>query len=296
MQKITPFLWFDDNAEQAIKLYTSIFKNSKIGRLTRYGEAGPGKKGTVMTGTFQLAGREFMALNGGPAFKFTPSISLFVHCQTEQEIDQLWKNLSEGGTVLMELDKYPFSQKFGWVADKFGLSWQLNLVGTEQKIFPFLMFVRDKSGKAEEAMKFYTSIFRNSSVARVERYGKGTPQPEGDVVHGRFVLDGEEFLAMDGGLNHQFTFTEAISFFVHCKTQEEIDEFWEKLSAGGEKSQCGWLKDTYGVSWQIVPDRLGELLQDKDPEKVKRVTQAMLQMKKLEIKQLEEAYRQGSRQ
>ena len=290
MQKITPFLWFDGNAEEAIQLYTSLFKNSKAGRLTRYGEAGPGKKGTVMTGTFQLAGQEFMALNGGPTFKFTPAVSFFVNCQTEQEVDMLWKQLSDGGTVLMELDKYPFSPKFGWVADKFGLSWQINMAGTEQKIFPFLMFVGKQSGKAEEAVKFYVSLFENSRIGTIEKFGKGTPQPEGNVMHARFSLEGEEFMAMDGGLDHQFTFTEAASFFVSCKTQEEIDEFWEKLSAGGETGQCGWLKDRYGVSWQIVPTRLVELLGDKDPAKAKRVTEAMLQMKRLEIKQLEEAY------
>jgi len=111
MQKITPFLWFDNNAEEAIQFYTSLFANSKIGSLARYGEAGPGKKGTVMTGGFQLAGSEFMALNGGPLFKFTPAVSFFVHCRTEQEVDALWKQLADGGTILMELDKYPFSQK-----------------------------------------------------------------------------------------------------------------------------------------------------------------------------------------
>lgn len=289
MQKITPCLWFDDNAEEAMQFYTSAFKNSQLGKLTRYGEAGPGKKGTVMTGAFQLAGREFMALNGGPIYKFTPSVSFFVHCQTEREIDSLWKYLSGGGTALMELDKYPFSEKFGWVADKFGLSWQLMLTGTEQKVFPFLMFV-GKQSKAEEAVRFYTSIFKNSSVTTMEKFGKGTPQPEGAVMHARFSLDGEEFMAMDGGPDHQFTFTEATSFSVLCKTQEEIDEFWERLSAGGEKVQCGWLKDKYGVSWQIVPSVLLEMMQDKDPEKVKRVTQAMLQMKRLEIKQLEKAF------
>ncbi len=290
MQKITPFLWFDDKAEEAMHFYTSMFKNSKLGRITRYGEAGPGKKGTVMTGTFQLAGKEFMALNGGPVFKFTPAISFFVNCETEAEVDHLWKGFSEGGTTLMELDSYPWSKKYGWVADRFGLSWQVNLAGSSQKVSQMLMFVGQQSGKAEEAIRFYNSVFRNSSVATIEKFGKGTPQPEGNIMHARFSLDGEEFMAMDGGLDHHFTFTEATSFFVSCKTQAEVDEFWEKLSVGGEKGQCGWLKDRYGVSWQIIPARLGELLQDKDPEKAKRVTMAMLQMKKLDIKQLEKAY------
>lgn len=291
VQKITPFLWFDDNAEAAMKLYTSIFKNSKMGALTRYGEAGPGKKGTVMTGTFRLAGREFMALNGGPHFKFTPAISFFVNCETEEEVDQAWKSLSDGGQVLMELDTYPWSKKYGWLNDRFGVSWQIGLAGSAQKVSPFVMFVGKQSGKAEEAIRFYTSVFKNSRVDAIEKFGKGTPQPEGDVMHARFSLDGEDFIAMDGGLNHAFTFTEATSFFVQCNTQEEVDEFWEKLSTGGEQGQCGWLKDKYGVSWQIVPTRLGQLLGDKDPAKAKRVMETMLQMKRLEIKQLEEAYR-----
>jgi predicted 3-demethylubiquinone-9 3-methyltransferase (glyoxalase superfamily) len=295
MQKITPFLWFDNNAEEAIQFYTSIFKDSSVGRSTRYGEAGPGKKGTVMTATFRLAGREFMALNGGAVFKFTPAISLFVECETEQEVDQIWKGLSEGGKVLMELDSYPWSKKYGWVADRFGLSWQVNLAGSTQKISPLLMFVGKQSGKAEEAMKLYASIFNNSRIAMIEKYGKGTPQPEEAVMHARFSLDGEDFMAMDGGLDHQFTFTEATSFFVSCKAQAEVDEFWERLSAGGEKGQCGWLKDRYGVSWQIVPTILGEMLQDKDPDRAKRVTMAMLQMKKLDIVQLKEAYEGGRR-
>jgi predicted 3-demethylubiquinone-9 3-methyltransferase (glyoxalase superfamily) len=290
MQKITPFLWFDNNAEEAIHFYTSIFKDSSVGRLTRYGEAGPGKRGTVMTGAFQISGLEFMALNGGPLFKFTPAISFFVHCQTEQEIDGLWKHLSESGTALMELDKYPFSERYGWVADRFGLSWQLMLTRTPQKVFPFLMYVGKQNGRAEEAVMFYTSIFKNSQTLMMEKYGKGGPMPEGALVHGRFLLEGEEFIAMDGGVDHQFTFTEATSFFVTCTSQEEIDEFWERLSEGGEEGQCGWLKDRYGVSWQIVPTILGEMLQDKVPDRAKRVTMAMLQMKKLDIAQLGEAY------
>jgi predicted 3-demethylubiquinone-9 3-methyltransferase (glyoxalase superfamily) len=295
MQKITPFLWFDNNAEEAIHFYTSIFKDSSVGRLTRYGEAGPGKRGTVMTGAFQISGLEFMALNGGPLFKFTPAISFFVHCQTEQEIDGLWKHLSESGTALMELDKYPFSERYGWVADRFGLSWQLMLTRTPQKVFPFLMYVGKQNGRAEEAVMFYTSIFKNSQTLMAEKYGKGGPMPEGALVHGRFLLEGEEFIAMDGGVDHQFTFTEATSFFVTCTSQEEIDEFWERLSEGGEEGQCGWLKDRYGVSWQIVPTILGEMLQDKDPDRAKRVTMAMLQMKKLDIAQLGEAYNRGRR-
>jgi predicted 3-demethylubiquinone-9 3-methyltransferase (glyoxalase superfamily) len=153
-----------------------------------------------------------------------------------------------------------------------------------QKITPFLWF----DGKAEEAMNFYISIFKNSKIVSVSRYGKDGPHPEGTIFTATFQLDGQEFFALNGG--PEFTFTEAISFFVDCETQQEVDELWEKLSEGGEKGRCGWLKDQYGLSWQIVPTVLGELLKDKDAEKSKRVVQAMLQMGKLDIKTLQQAY------
>jgi predicted 3-demethylubiquinone-9 3-methyltransferase (glyoxalase superfamily) len=153
-----------------------------------------------------------------------------------------------------------------------------------QKITPFLWF----DNQAEDAVHFYTSIFRNSKVVSVNRYGEAGPGPKGSVMTLKFLLDGQEFVALNGGPH--FKFSEAISFVVNCETQEEVDKFWEKLSEGGEKVQCGWLKDKYGVSWQIVPTVLVEMLQDKDPEKAKRVMEAMLQMKKIDIKGLKDAY------
>ncbi len=153
-----------------------------------------------------------------------------------------------------------------------------------QKITPFLWF----DSKAEEAMNFYLSIFKNSKVGRVTRYGEGGPGPKGTVMSATFQLEGQEFMALNGG--PQFTFTPAISFFVNCETQQEVDELWEKLSESGRKERCGWLKDKYGLSWQIIPSALGKMLGDKDPEKSKRVMQAMLQMDKIDIKRLQEAY------
>jgi len=155
-----------------------------------------------------------------------------------------------------------------------------------QKITPFLWF----DGNAEEAMNFYTSIFKNSKIGRITRYGDAGPGPKGTVMSATFQLDGQEFMALNGG--PQFKFTEAISFFVNCETQEEVDELWEKLSEGGQKSRCGWLKDKYGLSWQIIPSALGKMLGDKNPEKSQRVMKAMLQMDKIDIKGLEQAYKQ----
>ncbi len=153
-----------------------------------------------------------------------------------------------------------------------------------QKITPFLWF----DNNAEEAVNFYVSIFRNSKVLSVTRYGEAGPGPAGTVLTVEFQLEGQEFIALNGGPH--FKFTEAISFSVDCKTQEEVDEFWEKLSEGGEKSRCGWLKDKYGLSWQVNPSVLGEMLQDKNPEKATRVMEAMLQMDKIDIKKLKQAY------
>lgn len=153
-----------------------------------------------------------------------------------------------------------------------------------QKITPFLWY----DGRAEEAMNFYISIFKNSKIGDIRRYGEAGPGPKGTVMSASFELDGQEFIALNGG--PQFTFSPAISFFVNCKTQKEVDELWEKLSAGGEKHQCGWLKDKYGLSWQIIPDALGKMLNDPDPKKSQRVMKAMMQIKKIDIAALKQAY------
>ena len=157
-----------------------------------------------------------------------------------------------------------------------------------QKITPFLWF----DGKAEEAMNFYVSVFKNSKVVRVSRYGEAGPGPKGTVMSGTFELDGQQFYALNGG--PQFTFTPAISLFVNCETQQEVDELWDKLSEGGKKERCGWLKDKYGLSWQIIPSALGKLLGDKDPAKANRVMMAMLQMDKIDIQRLQRAYDQAA--
>jgi predicted 3-demethylubiquinone-9 3-methyltransferase (glyoxalase superfamily) len=288
MQKIVPFLWFDSQAEEAAQFYTSLFDSSKIVTKAYYGDAGPAPKGTVLTVSFQLEGQTFTALNGGPSIRFTPAISFFVTCRTEQEVDALWRQLSQNGMVLMELQKYPFSEKFGWVQDRYGVSWQLNLTGRTKKITPFLMFVGKQHGKTEEAIKFYSSHLENSRIEQVERYGPGQGEPEGTVMHARFSLGGQEFMAMDSNREHDFTFTPAISFYINCDTQREIDELWDKFSEGGEKQPCGWVQDKYGVSWQIVPSILADMISDKD--RSNKVMEALLKMQKLDIKALQKAY------
>jgi predicted 3-demethylubiquinone-9 3-methyltransferase (glyoxalase superfamily) len=305
MQKINPFLWFNNEAEEAVKFYASVFKNSKIGPMARYDEAGAQAtrmpKGAVMTASFNLNGQEFVALNGGSIFKFNPSISFIVNFDPSKEkdarknLDTTWEKLSEGGTALMPLDKYPFSERYGWIQDKYGISWQLifSNPGGEVRplIVPSLMFVGKVYGKAEEAINFYISVFKDSKVGNIFRYEENnTTDKEGSVMFADFMLQNEWFAVMDSGYEHNFSFNEAISFVVNCVTQEEIDYYWKKLSAIPESEQCGWLKDKYGVSWQIVPVVLSRYLTDKDAAKSQRVMQAMLQMKKINIEGLEKAY------
>ena len=296
-QKITPHLWFDNNAKEASKFYTSIFKDSKIKSMTTLHNT---PSGTVEIFTVELLGQEFTLISAGPLFKFNPSISFLVVCRTKEEVDELWKKLTEGGggIALMELGEYPFSERYGWVQDKYGLSWQIIFMGdrkTTQRIIPTLMFVGKQCGKAEEAINFYASVFGNSRVGDILRYSKGEePDKEGTIKHASFMLEGQEFTAMDSAREHNFAFNEAISFIVHCETQKEIDYYWEKLSAYPEAEQCGWLKDKYGLSWQIVPNLMDKVLNDdNDRRKIARLTEAFLQMKKLDIAKLKEAYESG---
>jgi len=296
IQKITPFLWFDNQTEEAVNFYLTVFNNSKIKTATRYGEEGAKATGmpenSVMTMAFQIEGQDFVAINGGPVFQITPTISFFVNCETIEEIDRLWEKLSESGTVMMELNSYPFAEKYGWIQDKFGVSWQLILPGRDQKIVPCFMFTGDQHKKAEEAINFYTSIFSDSKIIQLERYGKDVG-PEGAVVHCKFTLNGQEFIAMDSHENMGMNFNPAISMVVNCETQDEIDFYWERLTEGGfdGAQQCGWLQDKFGVSWQIVPEGLDEMISDPDPEKSGRAMQAMLPMKKIDIKTIEAARR-----
>lgn len=294
MQKITPHLWFDKEAKEAAGFYTTVFRDSKIKDTTTLHNT-PTPSGTTDIVIIELLGLEFTLISAGPLFKFNPSVSFLVACETQNEVDALWEKLSEGGLALMELGAYPFSEKYGWVQDRYGLSWQVMFMGEreiKQRITPTLMFVGKQAGNAEEAINFYATVFYDAKVGDILRYTKGEePDIEGTIKHAAFTLEGQEFAAMDSARVHNFAFNEAISFIVHCETQEEIDYYWGKLSAVPEAEQCGWLKDKYGVSWQIVPTIMDEMLKDKDKERLARVTEAFLKMKKFDIKVLKEAYR-----
>jgi predicted 3-demethylubiquinone-9 3-methyltransferase (glyoxalase superfamily) len=285
MTTITPFLWYDDSAEEAMTLYASLLDGSMILDVNRMPGETPGDAGKATMVSARLAGRDVQALNGGPGHPHTPAASIFVGCETVAQVDRLWNGLSESGVALMPLDAYPFSERFGWVADQYGVSWQISLTGEKQSVTPFLMLTGENVGKAEEAIGFYTSLFPDSGVDNVAK------DDASHVTMATFRLLGEPFILNESDYDHGFTFSDAFSFFVSCKTQEEVDTLWETLTAdGGEPVQCGWLKDRYGVSWQVIPDRLMELMGDPDPEKAGRVVQAMLGMVKIDVAGLEAAY------
>ena len=275
---IYPCLWFNGNAKEAAIFYSSVFPDTKI------------TDENPFVVNFESSGQKFMCLNGGSEFQINPSISFFVVCETIEEIDRSYEQLKEGGVVLMPLDKYDWSEKYGWVQDRFGTSWQLSFGKMEdvgQKFSPTLMFTGTQQGRAEEAIQFYTSIFDSSNVHGVSRYEAGEGDVEGTVKHAQFNLGQHVFMVMDSSLPHAFGFNEGISLVVECETQEEIDRFWNRLSEKGSEGQCGWLKDQFGVSWQIIPAILSQLM--NDPERSQRVMQAFMRMKKFEIEKLLQA-------
>jgi predicted 3-demethylubiquinone-9 3-methyltransferase (glyoxalase superfamily) len=292
-------LWFDSQAEEAAKFYTSVFEQSEIIDVLRYGKEGfeihKRPENSVMLVEFELAGEKFAAINGGPLFTFNPSISYFVVCETMEETDRIWNQLLEGGSVMMPYQKYEWSEKYGWLTDRYGLSWQISfgkISDVGQKIAPSLLFVGKQCGRATEAVEFYTSVFKDSKVHGIMKYPAGGEEPEGNVAHAQFTLAGQTFMIMESASpDHKFQFNEATSIIVNCETQEEIDYYWEKLrSGGGRESECGWLKDKFGVSWQVDSVELQNMLKDSDKEKVARVTNAFLHMKKFDVAQLREAF------
>ncbi len=300
MPKITPHLWFDKEAKEAAGFYMSIFPDSGITNITTIHEV-PTPTGDSDIVSFELNGHPFMAINAGPLFKFNPSISFIVNFDPSRDknagknLDVLWTKLSEDGTALMPLGTYPFSKRYGWIQDKYGLSWQLILSNPEGEqrpaIVPSLMFTGAVAGRAEEAVSFYLSVFKSSKRGVVARYNKGQePDKEGTILFSDFMLEGQWFAAMDSAREHKFAFNEAISLLIPCGTQEEIDYYWEKLSADPKAEQCGWLKDKYGLSWQVWPTVMGEMMTKGTPGQIARVTKTFLPMKKFDIAALRRAY------
>lgn len=294
MQKIVPHLWFDTDVIQATQTYCDLFENSKIlDQSTLYDTP----SGDVNTVAFQLAGMEFQAL-GAPDFPFNPSISLMVACETKEEVDRLYQALIPGGSELMPLDAYPFSKWYAWISDRYGLSWQIMLVDNIEehpRIRPCLLFGLDACGKAEEAMEHYKNVFSHVQIGYVNRYQEGEAvDPRAKINYGEVTIEGLPLVVMDHGVGGDADFNEAISFIVRCEDEAELDHYWGALSADPEAEQCGWIKDAYGLSWQITPSELETMLLDGNDQQQRAVTQAVLELKKLDMKPLREAFKKAS--
>jgi predicted 3-demethylubiquinone-9 3-methyltransferase (glyoxalase superfamily) len=276
--QLYPCLWFDGQAKEAAGFYCGLFGQSKI------------TAENPLVVSFELEGKKFMGLNGGPQFKITAGISIFVTHNDREKLEKLWQQLAHDGSPLIPLGQYPWAPLYGWVKDRFGTTWQLmlgELPPHGQTLAVSFLFAGAQMGKAQAAIDFYTGIFPNAAKHHVELYQANDAQPEGFLKFGHFSLNGESFAAMDGPGDHQFAFGEGFSLVVECDTQAQINHYWAALTDGGSESQCGWLKDRFGVSWQIVPTVLGQLM--GDPEKAPRVMAAFMKMKKFDIAALQEA-------
>ena len=290
MQTIVPHLWYDTQALEAAKWYVSLFENSRVIRVSSLSGT---PSGDVETVEFTLGGVAMYAISAGPYFAFNSAVSLMVTCRSAEEVDRLYAGLKDGAKELMPLGAYPFSKRYVWLADRYGLNWQLTYFETDeiaQKIRPNLLFAGDACGKAEEALTFYADIFPGAAKGYVSRYGAEEPHdPRAKVNYAELTLPGCQFVAMDHGMGGDEAFNEAVSFMVLCKGQTQIDYYWNKLSAVAEAEACGWLKDKFGLSWQIVPENLNRLLAAASPAEKERLTKAFLSMKKLDIAALERA-------
>lgn len=307
VKPITPHLWFDTHAREAAEFYCAVFPDSRIESVVRLHGTPSGDCDVV---SFVLHGQPFMAISAGPMFTFNPSVSFIVTFDpsrdplAREQLDAAWARLSDGGQALMPLDAYPFSPRYGWVQDRYGLSWQLRLADPAGEprpaILPALMFTGDVHGRAEEAGEFYRSVFDGSRAGQLVRYPDGTPpdaagaEMAGRVMYSDFRLDQTWFAAMDSGAMHPFGFNEAVSFVVTCRDQAEIDRHWARLSSVPEAEQCGWCKDRYGLSWQVTALALERLMTSGDRALVDRVTQALLGMHKLDVSAIESAARRDA--
>jgi len=292
MQKITPFLWFEKNIREIADFYQSVFPGTKVHGT---GELQDTPSGAVQMATLEIFGVNFDIMTAGPYLPFRPTISFIVSCESAAEVDQLWSKLSATGKVLMELSSYPFAEKYGWVQDQYGVSWQI-MFSTQnrpdQKIVPTMMFAGDVCGRAEEAIQFYTSVFKNSKVFYTMPYDGSEPVDDNraKIKHASISLENFTIALMDSGKQSPLSFEQAISFIVKCDDQKELDYFWEKLTEGGKEVQCGWLSDKFGMPWQVVPTAMDRMMSTGTPEQIARVTAAFMKMKKFDIAELEKVF------
>jgi predicted 3-demethylubiquinone-9 3-methyltransferase (glyoxalase superfamily) len=295
-QKIIPSLWFNGIAKEAINFYIAAFPDSKILSTSYYPKTAEegladfqqNLAGDVLTIEFELGGYHFTAVNAGPEFEPNPSVSFMLNFNPSQDaearehLDTLWNTLIDGGEILMPLDTYQHSQHYGWVKDKYGYTWQLMLTNPDGEprpfIIPSLMFTNENSGRAEEAINKYVALFKDARIGTLVKYPTDTEGAKaGTIMFADFQLEGQWFAAMDSGSMHDFTFNEAISLQIFCKNQPEMDYYYENLSTVLEAEVCGWCKDDFGMSWQVVPENMDELMQRPG------AFAHMMQMKKLVI-------------
>jgi predicted 3-demethylubiquinone-9 3-methyltransferase (glyoxalase superfamily) len=294
-KKISYMLWFDHEAKEAVEFYTSFFPNSRIISTSYYGKEGfeyhQQPEHSIMSIEFILDGQRFTAINGGPHFTINPSISFYVSYDNEFLMDEIWHELSDHGTVLIPFTDKEWSSRYGKVIDRFDVTWHVCLAErkniVEQKISPFLSFINQQQGKAKEAIEFYTSIFKDSAINSLLCYDENDPpETPGMVKDLHFTLENQHFLAQDSSIFHLYDFSEAVSFVIHCENESELDYYWDKLLEGGEAQMCGWLKDKYGLSWQVIPDLYLELFHHKNEDLHHELMQACFKMIKYDYTQL----------
>lgn len=283
-KSLYPCIWFDHQAAEAAQRYCeSIPASEKL-------------MVTPMVATFSVAGRRMMGLNGGPHFTINPSISVMLHFEDQAELQDSWNQLVEGGSVLMPLGTYPWSACYGWLKDQFGFTWQFILgelpAPSDSIANPCLLFTGSQFGNAAAAREFYTRLIPDSMITHTDLYGSENPQWEGRLRFGQAMLLHQGFIFMDGPGEHAFAFNEAVSLVLECDTQEEIDFFWNALLDGGTAGQCGWLKDRFGISWQIIPAKLSQWM--SNPASASKVAAAFRTMQKMELHILEAAANQVS--
>lgn len=276
---IYPCICLKGKMKEAAEFYVNTFGDGHVGSVNPY------------VTEVVLSGQKLLIMNEGPVAAPSPAVSFMVMLSEPEVTEALWNKLLEGSKVMMALNSYPWSEKYGWLEDKYGVSWQLYTGDTSrssQKFSPTFMFTGTNAGKAEEAIQLYTQLFPSSAVQGILKYGEGEGDSTDLVKHAQFVVDGFTMMAMDSSYNHGFTINDAVSLVVECDTQDEIDIYWNALTAdGGKEVACGWLYDKFGVAWQIVPAKISQWMFDK--EKGPRMMSALMKMKKLIIADLENA-------
>lgn len=288
MKPIVPYLWFDHQAEAAVDLYTHTFMHSHVASNHLYTESGAklaGRpEGSLLSIEFVIAGQPMVALNGGPVYQFTPANSFYVHCAFAEEVDRIYEKLLAGGEVLMELGQYPFSPRFAWVRDPFGVNWQIMQSDQPCQIVPGFLFTGSHIGQAESAIRHYVATIPHSALQTMEK------SPDGLVQYATFTLNGQTFAATESSFDHGFDFSPAISFLLSCETEDEFEAIWSALTDASADPQCGWVTDRFGITWQIVPEALFALVHCDDEVRRERVLKALYPMQKINLAMLKQAF------